>query len=158
MSACSTTKVSNQYRVEMLNPLSFPFLQLKRRLRKEISDKDIEIKDLQDRVNDLVSAKKHLGEKLEYVQSQYNNAVATSTELSIKFDELSEMSEKQAQHIKGLEITIKDYHKYFNETTGPRGNGSLDTSSENLDDSYALAIASLPREFCLIRKFLVVAT
>lgn len=115
--------------------------QLKRRLRKELSDKEDEIKNLQNQIDDLSASKKYLAEKISYVELQYNKSVECTNDLTLKLEEVTEECEKQLQHIKGLEITIKDYQKHFNESSS-KGN-SLDGSSDNLDDSYAIAMANM---------------
>ncbi|KAG4067391.1 hypothetical protein HA402_015827 [Bradysia odoriphaga] len=114
---------------------------LKRRLRKDIADKEAEINKLQTKVDDLTTAKQHFAEKLSLVESQYNKSIECSAELADKLEQLTETCDKQQEHIKGLEINIKEYQKYFNESSS-KGN-SLETSSDNLEDSFALAMASL---------------
>lgn len=96
-------------------------------------------------MNDLTAAKQHLAEKFAYVEAQYNKSIASTHEMTVKLEDVTDECEKQLQHIKGLEITIKEYQKYFNESNS-KGN-SLDASSDNLDDSYAIAMANLSSEF-----------
>lgn len=96
-------------------------------------------------MNDLTAAKQHLAQKISYVESLYNKSIENTHELTVKLDDVTEECEKQLHHIKGLEITIKEYQKYFNETNSK--GSSLDASLENLDDSYAMAIANLSSEF-----------
>ncbi|KAJ6638168.1 hypothetical protein Bhyg_10901 [Pseudolycoriella hygida] len=116
---------------------------LKRRLRKDISDKEEEIKDLQNQLNDLKAAKQHFADKFSYVQSEYKKSIEITHNLNVKLEELNEDNEKKLQHIKGLEITLKEYQKYFNESNSK--GSSLNTSVDNLEDSYTLAMAMLNR-------------
>lgn len=95
-------------------------------------------------MNDLTNAKQNLAEKFSYVESQYNKSIDCTNNLTVKLDAVTDDCEKQLQHIKGLEITIKEYQKYFNESSS-KGN-SLDASLDNLDDSYAIAMANLSSE------------
>jgi len=74
----------------------------------------------------------------------------TTSFLTGKLDEVNEDCDKKLQHIEGLEITIKEYQKYFNDMNSK--GASLDVSSENLDDSYAIAMASMPSKF-IVKPF-----
>lgn len=146
MSACSTTKVLKRSSRFITSSKTFhSFLQLKRRLRKEIAEKDSEIKDLENKVIDLAASKQHLDEKFSYVESLYNKSIECTNDLTVKLEAATDDCEKKHQHIKGLEITIKEYQKYFNESSS-KGN-SLDASSDNLDDSYAIHMANISSEF-----------